>query len=66
MALKGVWSKKPADIKGATQTVRFKDGPVYNYKLIKRWDEKLDGLVRVGVRIRPGVLSVPGSRSVIA
>lgn len=45
MALKGVWSKKPADIKGATQTVRFKDGPVYNYKLIKRWDEKLDGFV---------------------
>lgn len=47
MTLHGTWSRMPKDIHKAEQTIRFtKDTPKYVKPIIKRWDEKLDGLFK--------------------
>lgn len=46
-SLRGVFSEKPKDISGPTQMIQYSaSGLRYHKKIIKRWNEKLDGNVR--------------------
>lgn len=46
-SLRGVFSSKPKDISGPTQMIQFDGlGLRYHKKIIKRWNEKLDGNIR--------------------
>ena len=45
MTIHGIWGSCPRDIKSAEQSIRLtKDDPRFIRPVIKRWDEKLDGL----------------------
>jgi DNA-directed RNA polymerase len=47
MGLHGTWSERPRVINRAEQIIQFdKDTPRYSKAIIKRWDEKLDGLFK--------------------
>lgn len=46
-SLRGTFSSKPNDITGPTQLIRYEEsGLLYHKKIIKRWNEKLDGKVK--------------------
>ena len=47
MSIHGIWVEQPRHINRAEQLIQFEDGtPRYAKSIIKRWDEKLDGLFK--------------------